>query len=224
MTGQNLLNIMEMLNAELQLQAGEPDVAKALIAINVAQDYFETLAAQRPKGFESTTGQISTTATVGITAHPEGLLRIDRMQLMTNATGVPMRTLRGLRRAGGHAEGGVWPYNFLSAETNGAPASWWTNGVNIFWQPVPDATYYVRWYGFKRADDVTAAGTFTYDDGVALPICAFACRLIKIGLDDDASQLQAAAVDTFNPILDTLSAGMREGGGAPFEYTERHYT
>ncbi len=41
--------MMELVNQELQLQAGEENVTKGLLALNVAQDYFESLAAQRPQ-------------------------------------------------------------------------------------------------------------------------------------------------------------------------------
>jgi hypothetical protein len=53
MTGQTLLDTMELLNQELQLQSGEADVVRGLLALNIAQDHFEASAAKRPNIFGS---------------------------------------------------------------------------------------------------------------------------------------------------------------------------
>lgn len=229
MTAQDLLNIMEILDAELQLQDGEPDQAKGLIALNVSQDYFETVAAQRPKIFGSSTGTVVTSNGVEFAAYPTGLLRVDRLQLLNSTTNRPKRNLRPLRGAGGYSNTSNWPLS-LADSASGEPVAYWTNGTSIYWNPLPSGTYTVRWYGFQRAasldlelDPQGDLTDFAYDDGVALPIAAFAVRLIKSGLDDDPAAQATLAAETFNPILDTLSSALRDGA-APFEYTQEHFT
>ena len=77
-SGQDLLDLMELLNQELQLQTGEENVARGLVALNAAQDAFEGLAALRPKILGSRTGTVTTAANTETTAFPSGLLRVDR--------------------------------------------------------------------------------------------------------------------------------------------------
>src|SRR4051812_32985844 len=103
MTGQGLLDRMELLNAELQLQAGEADVTKGLLSLNVAQDYFESVAAQRGKLFGSAVGTVVTAANTESTAYPTGLLRLDRLQYIDPVTSRPAGDLTPIRRTGGHS-------------------------------------------------------------------------------------------------------------------------
>jgi hypothetical protein len=220
MTGQDLLDRMELVNAELQLQAGEEDVTKGLLALNVAQDYFETVAAQRAKIFGSATGTVTTTASTETTAFPAGLLRIDRLQLL-DANSYPVSDLQPLRRTGGHAVSYGWFASLVSPSSTGVPTRYWTNGTNIYWAPLPSGTSTVRWYGFQRAANITAAGTFAYDDGAAFPIAVFAAQLIKLGLDDDPKDLSSLAVEVFSQVLDQLSLGNRDGA-VGMEYTQIH--
>ncbi len=76
MTGQDLLDRMELLNQELQLQSGEVDVTRGLLALNVAQDYFEVLAAGRKNiaGGGTPVSTVSTAAGVESTNYPSGVL------------------------------------------------------------------------------------------------------------------------------------------------------
>jgi len=221
MTGQSLLDRMELLNAELQLQAGEENVTKGLLALNVAQDYFESLAALRGKVLGSSTGTVATASSTESTAFPAGLLRIDRLQVLDATTQRPIRELRPLRRAGGHAGSSYWPLYLFATNTAGMPWAYEATGGAIWWNPLPDTVYTVRWYGFSAASDITASGTFAYPDVVALPIASFATRLYKSGLDDDARDLDALAQSTFGTVLDTLSLFNRDGA-VGLEYTQVH--
>src|SRR3990167_36995 len=119
MTGQDILDRMELLNQELQLQSGEVDVTRGLLAINVAQDYFEGLAAARKGILGSSTGTITTPASTEPTASPAGVLRIDRLQLLNATTSRPEGKLQRLHRTGGHVMGGLWPLNLISSSTTG---------------------------------------------------------------------------------------------------------
>lgn len=220
MTGQSLLDRMELVNAELQLQSGEVDVTKGLVALNVAQDFFESLAAQRKGILGGSTAEVTTTASTESTSFPTGFLRIDRLQLL-GSDSLPAGDLRPLYRAGGHSANAFWYLNLISSVGIGKPHSYWTDGSNIYWQPLPNGTHTIRVYGFKAADDISAAGTFAYPDVVAFPLAAFAVKLIKIGLDDDGSDVGGLAYETFTPVLDALGLFHRDGA-KPLEYTMYH--
>lgn len=222
MTGQTLLDYMELLNQELQLQSGEVNVTRGLLALNAAQDYFESVAATYGKIFGSTTGTVTTSAATESTAFPAGLLRIDRLQLLSPSTSRPIRELTNIKRAGGHATLSSWPLNnFLITSSSGSPAAYWANGGVIFWNPLPDATHTVRYYGFKVAADITAVGTFVYPDIVALPLASFAVKLFQSGLGDGLADITAIAVEAFTPVLEALSNFNRDGA-AGLEYTQVH--
>lgn len=220
MTGQDLLDRMELLNQELQLQSGEVDVARGLVALNVAQDYFESLAAVRKGLLGDATGTVVTAGSTETTAFPSGVLRIDRLHLLDASTSRPKRELDRIHRTGGHAARFRWPLN-LTSGTSGEPHGYWTNGTNIYWDPLPAGVYTVRWYGFQVASDITAGGTFAYPDIVALPIASFAVRLYKGGLDDPAQEISSLALETFTPTLNALSMFNRDGA-SQLEYTQFH--
>jgi hypothetical protein len=219
-TGQGLLDRMELLNQELQLQSGEADVTRGLLALNVAQDYFESLAALRPQILGSSTGTVATVNATETTSFPTGLLRIDRLQLLDSSDRV-VRDVYPLQRVGGHRMSQFWPLNITSSSTSGAPRYYKAFASALYWTPLPDAAYNVRWYGFARASDITAAGIFAYDDGVALPLASFAAQLMKTGVGDEVSDLQGLAMGTFSTILDTLSQTNRDQAPG-LAYTQVH--
>lgn len=223
MLGQALLDRCELLNQELQLQSGEVDVTRGLLALNVAQDYFESIAAQRGKIFGGAIGTVTTTANTESTAFPAGLLRVDRMQTINSTTLRPDGELTRLKRTGGHAVTSLWPLNLVVSTSTGKPASYWTDGSNIYWAPLPDATYTVRYYGFKAASDLTAGGTFAYPDIVAFPIAAFAVKVLLSGVGDGLGDMSGLAADAFSQVLNALSSGDRDGATG-FEYTRIHTT
>lgn len=217
-TGQTLLNLMEVLDAELQLQPAESDVARGLVALNAAQDYFESLAALRPKLLGGATSNVSTAQGAETTAIPTALLRLDRIKALNASTSRPDYELRKDNRVGG-GENNTFPWNI--AEGSGRPTHYGTDGASIYWFPLPDATYLMRVYGFFSASDITAAGTFAYKDIVMLPIASFAVKLLKAGLDDSPEALAGLAEQTFKPALDALALFNRDGA-VGLEYTQPH--
>lgn len=221
MTGQDLLDRMELLNAELQLQSGEANVTKGLLALNVAQDFFESEAAKRAQILGGATGTVTTTLNTETTAFPSGVLRIDRLQLL-NDSGRPAWDLVPSRRAGGPGAGASWPISLFVA-SSGKPTHYWTNGTNIYWRPLPSGTHTVRWHGFQAAANITAGGTFAYPDIVAFPLATFAVQLYKMGLDDQTQDISVLAQQAFSGVLDSLGAFQRDGA-AGLEFTEVHYT
>jgi hypothetical protein len=223
MTGQSLLDRMELFNPELQLQPGEEDVTRGLLALNVAQDYFESLAAARPRISGDSTGTVVTADSTETTAFPSGLLRVDRLQTLNASTQRPRRELVPLERTGGQAVNGTWPLNLIDTASGGEPRAYWTNGTSIYWSPLPDAVYTVRYYGLSAAADITAGGTFAYKDIVSIPLASFATRLLKIGLEDPTADLASLAQEAFKATLDSLQNFNRDGAKG-LEYREVHIT
>jgi hypothetical protein len=133
----------------------------------------------------------------------------------------PVLELEKLQRAGGHTANSRWYMNLISTAGTGRPRAYWTDGSNIYWQPTPSQEYTIRWYGFQAASDISAAGTFAYPDIVAFPLASFAARLIKVGLDDEATDLAGLATETFSPVLDSLFLFNRDGASG-LEYTQFH--
>lgn len=220
MTGQDLLDRIELINQELQLQTGEADVTRGLLALNVAQDYFETLASAKGKIFGSAIGTVTTTANTESTAFPSGVLRIDRLQLL-DANSRPEYDLEPISRVGGHGVNLIWPSNLFSTSSTGKPRAYWTNGSNIYWSPLPSGTHTVRYYGLASAANITASGTFAYPDIVAMPLATFAGRLLKTGVDDPAEDFSGLATQLFQPLMDSLFLFNRDKAEG-LEYTRSH--
>lgn len=235
-TGQDLLNMMELLFPEKQLQPGETDVVQGLRALNAAQYYWESLMALEAEIMGDRTGTVITTTTgvtianggvVGeSTPYPTGLLRLDRLQFIDPA--VPDRPswdLEPIRRTGGHIMTPGWPYNvlnFVSAGGGGGkPVAYYTDARSIYWVPRPDLDYTVRWYGLQAAADITATGAFQYDDRCMLPMAIFAVKLLRTGLDDPIENYLALAKEVFDPAIKMLSNYKRERAPG-YEYRWMH--
>lgn len=221
MTGQTLLDTMELLDPELQLQVGEVDVTKGLLALNIAQDHLESLLAEIPNVLGSTVGTVNTVSNTETVAFPSTLLRLDGLQFLDPSTSKPLYNLQPLYNTGGHAAPTYWPVD--SSVTTGRPRAYWTNGTNIYFTPYPDAVYTLRWYGFAPAADITASGTFAYKDIARLPIATFATKVISLGLDDPQEDLMELAKETFNPVLKVYERFRREAGRG-YQYKYVHNT
>lgn len=220
-TGQDLLDHMEDIYPELQLQSGEGDVAKGLRALNRAQDLFELFAAQRGEVLGDQTGTVTTTANTETTTFPSGVLRIDGLDFIDPSNSLPSYTLVPIKFRGGHRHNYRWPWRVWNVTgSTGRPSGYWTNGRNIYWNPLPDATHTVRWYGFQAASDITAGGTFAYPDAGILPFATVAARILRVGTDDPVDAYMQLAEESFNALLDTLERFKRDG---PPEYTYRYH-
>jgi hypothetical protein len=220
-TGQTLLDTMELLNQELQLQSGEADVTRALVALNRSQDYFEAILAGEKWVKGDTTGTVATVASTETTAFPTGLLRLDRLVVLNPTTSRPEYELDSNRDS--VAGSSNWPVSLFdgTSTSTGKPRSYSTNGRSIYWNPLPDGVYTVRWYGFQSASDISASGTFAYDDIYILPLASFAVRLFKLGLDDDQTDIGTLAENTFRPAI-KAAAGYNRDGARGFRYRYVH--
>tara|TARA_R110002020_G_scaffold406649_1_gene616804 strand:- start:195 stop:866 length:672 start_codon:yes stop_codon:yes gene_type:complete len=208
-TGQSVLDLMEIMDRGLQLQSGETGVTLGLRAANAAQDYFESLMALEPNIMGSQVGTITTSASTESTTFPSGVLRIDRLQYIDPATSRPAWDLDRVGYPGDYFQSGT-VNSVLNITTTGKPLRYWTNGTNIYWDPLPDGTHTVRWYGFKAADAITASGTFAYPDLVLMPTATYAVKLMRIGKDDDLGGVQSTAMEVFKPAIDALSRFNRD--------------
>jgi hypothetical protein len=219
-TGQVLLNIMELLDAELQCQAGEEDVTRGLLALNVAQDHFESLASQRGRVLGSSKGTVVTANNTETTTFPAGVLRIDKLQLL-DSNSRPKWTLGLIKGVGNHYGSQNWPLNLFLTSSTGEPTRYWTDGGEIYWNPLPSGVHTVRYYGFAVKTDLTAGGTFLYPDIVMLPLASFAVKVLKSGLDDSVQQLDSIAQQVFDPVLSSLEMFNRDGARG-LDYKESH--
>lgn len=222
-TGQTLLDTIELLKPELQLQSGEQDVTRGLVALNRAQDAFESQYAQYPGAKGSGVGTVTTSANTETTTFPSGLLRIDSLWML-DSNGRQQYELDDPSKAGSQTGASIWPWNqYLASSGTGKPVAFYTNGTNIYWNPIPDAVYTIRYYGFTAASDITASGTFAYDDIFILPLATFAVKLISIGLDDKIEDISALSDQVFSPAIDTAQ-GFNRTGPQRLTYRYRHDT
>ena len=222
-TGQTLLNLMELVDQELQLQAGETDVVRGLLALNAAQDYFESLLAMVPNTFGSGTGTVTTAKSTETTAFPTTLLRLDRLQFIDPDTSRPSGPdLENIAFTGGHVGGlGYLPDLFSAGSGNGPPRGYYTNGTSIYWSPLPDAVHTLRWYGLATASDITAAGTFVYPTYAMLPLATFAAKIYQVGVADPTDSYDALAQTLFQPVLMTMKSFNRDRA-AGYDYKFVH--
>ena len=218
-TGQPILDLMEGLDASLQLQDDEAGVGKGLIAANAAQDYLESILALAPNSYGSTFATVTTTADTASTTFPSALLRIDRLQYLNPSTNRPERDLRFEGYIGAQYGDG-YPGLSLSTSTTGSPARYWTNGSVFLWDPVPDAVHTVRYYGLIAKADITASGTFEFPDLALTPVAQYAVELLKVGTDDAVDSISAFGQKTFQPFLEW--AGRFNRDRAP-GYDYRYY-
>lgn len=222
MTGQSLLDRMELVNQELQLQAGEVDVTRGLLALNVAQDLFESLVATEAEILGSAVSTVVTVALQEYTTFPSGVIRIDGLDYIDPTTLRPAWPLKNLKETGAHAYYG-FDNSIYAVNGSDAPQSYWTNGTRIYWSPLPQAVHTVRYYGFAVAVDLTASGTFTYPDIIAFPIAILAAKLMKIGIEDPVQDYTQLATDVVSPAIKALSMYNRDGA-KPLTYSTLHET
>lgn len=221
-TGQSILDRMKVLFPELQISSGASDVTNALLAANMAQDYMESVFALHPEIYGDTTGTITTTANTETTTFPTGVIRLDMLQYLDPSTSRPAGEISIIRETGGHAGFTLYPW-IAASTTAGIPRRTYTNGRQLFWDPVPDGVYTVRWYGLQQQADLTASGTVTYPDICLLPMANFAVQMLRTGLDDDPAAYDALAKTVFEPVVSALTQ-FRRDRPQPFQYSYSHDT
>jgi hypothetical protein len=223
-TGQSMLDTMEVLDRGLQLQSGETGVTLALRALNASQDHFEALMALQPNVLGSSIGTVTTSASTESTAFPAGLVRLDRLQFIDPDTSRPAWDLERVGPVGDHYTSRTsYPTIQFNTTTSGRPVRYWTNGTYIYWDPLPDATHTVRYYGMNSASDITAGGTFAYPDIVMLPIVTFAVKMLRTGKDDEVAPITEVGMQVFGPVIQSMSRFNRDrppGYDYRYDHTE----
>jgi hypothetical protein len=141
---------------------------------------------------------------------------------LLSAAGVPIRELQPVKRAGGFlAQDAGWPFLGYASNAPGRPYGYWTNGRSIYWNPIPDTVYTIRWYGYQAVADITAAGTFAYPDIAAFPVASLAAKLMAAGVDDGMPDLSELAGTSFEAALKAMDSFQRDGA-VPLEYRYSH--
>jgi hypothetical protein len=215
------LDRLELLHPELQVQPGEDGVVKGLTALNMAQDYLESVLALHPQTFGDSAGTVVTTPQSETTPYPLDLLRIDALWRLDSA-GRPNVPVDLSQMAGGQGTSSDWPWSMANV-AYGKPLEAWTNGRLFYWSPVPDAVYTLRWYGLQAQPDITASSTFAYPDIALTPLSTLAARLIRVGLDDSAEQLKGVADELFTPVVAAMK-GFRRDRPQTLTYSRVHVT
>ena len=223
MTAATLLSRMQVMFNELHIASGGDDEARALVALDMAQDYLEAVAAAMPRIGQTTT-TVTTAASTETTALPSGLLRLDSVWYVDAGTNLPAWEVLPIDDAGGHLPSAPWPVSLALSSSTGLPRRYGYDSANFYWQPVPNAVHTLRIYGLlSRTDLTTRAITFGWPDDLSTPVAAFACRLLKMGIDDPTQDAQALAEEAFTPSLRRMRNMVRQmpTGRA---YTRTHYT
>lgn len=216
MTIATILAKMQVLDNELDIAVGGADETRAISALDMAQDVFESIVANHP----DTLGKISTittTANQEYTTWPTDLLRLDNLYMMnTQVTpNIPQWEITIIQDVGGQAIGVPYPWLTgvvgYSPSTRGAPTWAYTNRQYFFWAPIPDQAYALRAYGFSsEADITTRSQTFAYPDLVSVPMAAYATRLMEMGIDDPSQELKDLADEIYGPVLNMLRQPTRQ--------------
>ena len=222
-TGQNILDLMEDMHPELQLQVGESNAARGLRLLNAAQDAFETAVAQHPDVLGGTIGTVTTASSTEATTFPTGLMRLDGLWFVDACTSLPTYPLEKIRGVGGHSWNRQWPHHLVTSTTTGKPRAYWSDGSKIYWDPLPNGTHTVRYYGFKAADDITSTGTFAYPDSVMFPLAVLAVRLARTGVDDPVTDYNSLSDTLFRPLIASM-ARFNRTQATGYQYHHTHST
>ena len=213
MTIATILTKMQVVDNELDIASAGADETRAISALDMAQDYFESVVANHP----DTLGKISTITTTAdqeYTTWPSTLLRLDSLWKMDTAStpNLPQWRIDVIQDVGGHISVDPWWYaTGYTPSGKGAPRAGYTNRQYLFWAPTPDAVYTLRAYGFSAETDITTRSqTFAYPDYVSNPMAAFAVRLMTMGIDDPAGELKDLAEEMYGPVLNSLRQPTRQ--------------
>lgn len=221
MTLADVLGRMELLDNELETGAGEDDETRAILALDCAQDYFESIAASYPRILQQHS-TLTTTALAETTTFPTDLLRLDDLWLL-DSNGEMISQLNQIFEVGGHVRTGPWPFRAMSSAP-GAPSEYYANEGTIYWSPKPDAVHTLRYFGLiAKTSLTTRAQTFQYRDQYALPFATFAVRVLSLGIGDDTDGLDALAEELFTPALRQSRRVLRTRASGRV-YTQRHTT
>jgi hypothetical protein len=201
----DLLAMTTSLDNEIDAGAGGADEARMITSLNMATDYFESVAASLPKVLSSRgVNNIQTAALVESSPFPRELLRLDKLWML-DPNNVPIFPMMRIDEVGGHMPALPWPLNYILNPAPGQPRGYYPDSNTLFWLPVPNQVYQIRAYGLWSVDQyVDRNSAFELPDSCALPIAAFATKYGELALGDATDDVQKVAVEVFTPTLRAL--------------------
>lgn len=203
----DLLSQLLIFDNSLRVAAGEPDEARAITALSMAQHQMEALATNLPRVLQTTVnvGQTANTESTAWSSMASTLLRLDALWLLSDDTALPIRKMKRIEEVGGHIPSLPWPMQLVFANTVGVPSGYYANTHDFYWLPLPDGTHALRVYGLvEQAEFATRSSTFNYPLRCKMPIAQFAAKLLRVSTDDDDSSLDTLAAAIFKPVLKGL--------------------
>lgn len=205
---EHLLTMMMGLNNETDATDGGSDESRSIVAVQMAMQYVETVAASVPRVL-STRGiePIYTANGVESTPLPPSLLRVDKLWACDPSTGEPTFPMMRIDETGGHTPALPWPLNYVVSPSNGQPRGYYLDSDHLFWLPKPDDKYPIRAYGLwaqEWDDKLDRKSLFPFPNSLALPVATFAVKYGNIAIGDDVADIQKAAVEVFTPALRAL--------------------
>ena len=223
MTIATVLDFMGVFDNELDVESDGTDEARAIRALNIVQDWFEAIAAGESEMLQGY-ATLTTTANTEVSNWPTGLLRLDSLWYVdtTQTPNLPQWKLEPMYETGGHRPSLSWPETIVLSTTTGKPRRYYATGPHtagrLFWEPVPDAVWTIRYYGLIAASDYTVrTGTFAYPDACAPAFAQEAAKILRIGRDDSINDLQRQATVSLGAALKACRSWWND------ENTGRHY-
>lgn len=227
MTIAAILAMMQVLDNELDIGVGGADETRALAALNMAQDVFESILANQPDTLGVAGTTLSTTASQEYTTWPSTLLRLDSLWLLNTSVtpNVPQYQVDIIQDVGGQAAGITFPgISGFAPQGFGSPLQAYTNRANFYWAPIPDQVYSLRPYGLYSKTDITSrSATFEYPDQVAAPMAAYADTLMTIGIGDPSETIAQLGDEMYGPVLKMLRRPVRQRPQSR-QYSQVHTT
>lgn len=199
MTAADLLARLNVLDNELSIDTGAADESRALLALDLAQDYYETAAAIQGR-LVNTVATLVMTPSSSSSSWPSGMLRIDSVLYSDGSGEVEYRDQTGAHL---RPPSSPWPLISGSLAQAGKPYEFWdVPDAALYWIPTPDAAYTVSVIGYRAQSSLTTRDVvFGHSDVVAGPLCAFALRLMELGVDDPSEEYQTLADAWFLPLI-----------------------
>lgn len=155
----------------------------------------------------------------------EEFLRIDRVTFV-EADG-DERPLDPIREPGKIRSGPTSAFPVASAVLRGRvggegePTAYSVYGSRLLWDNTPQAADTFRVWGFQEADDLTAGGTFAYQNNLIYPVCAIAARMAKLQVDEDDARIRRFAQELLSGPLEQIRKKWRDGPSLP-RYSRSH--
>ena len=229
MTIATLLDYLQIFDVELRVEKDAQDESRAIRAVNIVQKWFEGIAAGESEMLQSYS-TLTTTASTEVSSWPTGLLRLDSFWYVdtTQTPNLPQWQLEPMYETGGHRPSMSYPESVVLSNTTGKPRRYYATGPHtagrIFWDPVPDDAWTIRYYGLIAASDYTVrTGTFAYPDSCAPVFAQEAAKILRMGKDDSITDLQRQAAGSLTVALKACRGWWNDVAGGR-AYSETHDT